>query len=343
MNPSPEARVRQAAARLFPTGRALVPLGCGGNSRVFRLLSADGPVVLKAYARPTMDGRSRLDVEFSSLRLLEELGLTGVPRALAADPETQVGAYSLLDGVCPDPSQAGEKDIDAMVAFLARLQALRDRPPCRALPEAAEARFSLAAVVETIHSRLSRLREATGGEEPMALREFLDAAFVPGLDRVVGCARRLLGPAGFAASLPQGQRVLSPSDFGLHNALRTSDGGLVFVDFEYFGWDDPAKTLADVCLHPAMGLPPGLRRRFVEGFREQVGLEAPDALRFRAALPVFALKWCLIFLNVFLPGFGPDETAARADLRRARLDAARTMLARALTASTSPCPELEDA
>ena len=37
-------------------------------------------------------------------------------------------------------------------------------------------------------------------------------------------------------------RTLSPSDFGFHNALRTPAGTMVFLDFEYFGWDDPAKT-----------------------------------------------------------------------------------------------------
>ena len=41
------------------------------------------------------------------------------------------------------------------------------------------------------------------------------------------------------------QRALSPSDFGLHNALRGQDGQLRFVDFEYFGWDDPVKLVSD--------------------------------------------------------------------------------------------------
>ena len=51
-------------------------------------------------------------------------------------------------------------------------------------------------------------------------------------------------------SFPQRLRVLSPSDFGFHNALRRPDGTIVFVDFEYFGWDDPAKMMADAMLHP---------------------------------------------------------------------------------------------
>ena len=45
-----------------------------------------------------------------------------------------------------------------------------------------------------------------------------------------------------SAALPKETRCLSPSDFGFHNALLEATGKLRFVDFEYAGWDDPAKT-----------------------------------------------------------------------------------------------------
>src|SRR6266480_4587472 len=65
-----------------------------------------------------------------------------------------------------------------------------------------------------------------------------------------------------AAALPQASRILSPSDFGFHNAIRRPDGTLAFVDFEYFGWDDPAKTIVDFLLHPGMSVADTLKRRF---------------------------------------------------------------------------------
>jgi len=334
-------RVLRAARRLFPGAGEPSLLGCGGNSRVYRLDAETGPVVLKAYERPTMDGRSRLDVEFAALRLLEALGVPEAPRALDADPEHQVGVYSLVEGVCPDPALATEADSDALAAFLARLVRLCPSPLCRDFPKASEAHFSLAAVARSVRGRLERLGHPGGVEETQALDDFLRGAFLPGLARVETASRAILGPQAFDALLPGERRMLSPSDFGLHNALRAPDGGLAFVDFEYFGWDDPAKALSDVCLHPAMRLPPALRARFVEAFREQAGQDAADALRLRAALPLFALKWCMIFLNVFLPGFGPGDPVALAALRRERLHAARAMLDRALRAAESPRPELE--
>jgi hypothetical protein len=49
-------------------------------------------------------------------------------------------------------------------------------------------------------------------------------------------------------------RSLCPPDFGFHNALRRASGELVFIDFDYFGWDDSVKVTCDFLLHPGMRL-----------------------------------------------------------------------------------------
>lgn len=355
MNAPAEERVRLAASRLFPGAAPVVPMGGGANSRVFRLESASGPVVLKAYVRPTMDGASRLEVEFSALRLLEGFGIENVPKAMAADTELQVAAYGLIAGEPPDPFGAGEADVDELAGFILRLLDFRGRPECREVPPAAEARYSLAGVARNIRARLERLEEAVraecGAEDdaeqyleglPM-LREFLDHEFSPALSMVAENARLALGEAAFKAELPVYRRILSPSDFGLHNSLRMPGGRLAFVDFEYFGFDDPAKTVSDVCLHPAMNLSAPLRLRFAHAVLGRLEKDYGAWERFRAAMPLFGLKWCLILLNVFLPGHRPRAAGEAAALCRARLVKSRAMFARAMKASASPRPEMEDA
>ena len=96
-------------------------------------------------------------------------------------------------------------------------------------------------------------------------------------------------------------RTLSPSDFGFHNALETQSGEIFFLDFEYFGWDDPAKTVCDFLLHPGMALSPSLKLQFATSLVR--GLPWSQGLRERVAAyyPLFGLKWCLILLNEFLP------------------------------------------
>lgn len=156
------------------------------------------------------------------------------------------------------------------------------------------------------------------------------------LARVEAWGRRRYARAGcdFEKAIARSNRTLSPSDFGFHNAVRRG-GALVFLDFEYLGWDDPAKMIADFVLHPAMSLPRPSGVRFE---REMMALFAGDqrlALRLEVLYPLTALKWCLLILNEFLPGAWARRRFARAELppRDAvlarQLAKARRMLARA--------------
>lgn len=48
--------------------------------------------------------------------------------------------------------------------------------------------------------------------------------------------------------------IISPSDFGFHNVI-TSKGTNYFIDFEFSGWDDPAKLYCDFILQPKIPIP----------------------------------------------------------------------------------------
>jgi hypothetical protein len=120
--------------------------------------------------------------------------------------------------------------------------------------------------------------------------------------------------------LPRSKQTLSPSDFGTHNALRTSHG-LAFIDFEYFGWDDPVKLVADVLWHPGMALAPAARQKFFAGAADVYKVDSGFLSRFERDAPLYGLRWALIVLGEFLPevwqrrlaaGAGDDAPAARA-------------------------------
>ena len=78
----------------------------------------------------------------------------------------------------------------------------------------------------------------------------MSGEFTPVMEQIVAAACRDSRPETELA--PQ-HRCLSPSDFGFHNALLRGRPGVpgardwVFLDFEYFGWDDPAKTVPIFC------------------------------------------------------------------------------------------------
>jgi hypothetical protein len=233
---------RSEFARLL--GRPITSMewiGGGGNSRIYKL---NGPCAGKVYFQ-----QRRLEVEFAALQFVWGHGVRCVPRPIAADPAAKIAVYEFVEGGKPT---ATERDVDTAAEFLLALKRLAAEPDAITLPPAAEACFTVQAVVENIRSRLARV------EGVPALRQFLEETFRPLLEE-------LAAKLPSEAELPADQRTLSPSDFGFHNALRRPDGQLVFLDFEYFGWDDPAKMVADFLLHPGMGLAEPLKRRFAAG------------------------------------------------------------------------------
>ena len=101
--------------------------------------------------------------------------------------------------------------------------------------------------------------------------------------------------------LPHAKQILSPSDFGFHNALLRDNGEICFIDFEYAGWDDPAKMIGDFFSQPAI---PVSLKHFDTFISEALGYSKNRhvlAERARLLFPLFQIKWCCIFLNDFLP------------------------------------------
>ena len=93
-------------------------------------------------------------------------------------------------------------------------------------------------------------------------------------------------------------RILSPSDFGLHNVLLVSKK-IKFLDFEYFGWDDPAKLICDFILHPSMSLNIDQKKYWIKSlvnfFQKDINL----IHRIKHSYFLYGIIWCLIILNIY--------------------------------------------
>ncbi|MGJ3259903.1 MAG: aminoglycoside phosphotransferase family protein [Rhodospirillales bacterium] len=327
-----EADLDAAAASLLNAPLvAATPAVGGGNNRVYRAETRDGAYAIKFYPRQNTDPRDRLSHEFAALTLMNAHGIGGVPRAYASDAELGCAAYEWIDGNVPGTMT--DTDIDAMSALAMSLAAI-GADAAESIGTASAGCFSGADVTAQFSARLARLRDVA--DDP-ALNAFLDERLAPGFNRMSVRAREIYAGSGvaFDAPLDSVRRTLSPSDFGFHNALRRPDGDLVFLDFEYFGWDDPVKMIADACWHPGSALTESAVTRFETAMLAFFAARDGEALRIRyeALSPLFGMIWCLIVLNEFLPerwarrvlagGAGDIETA-----RRRQLDMARTLFTR---------------
>jgi hypothetical protein len=323
---------------------AVERIGGGRNSRIYKV-TAEGAAAfaLKMYFRHAADTRDRLATEFNSFSFLWQHGFREIPQPILADPARGWAVYEFIEGEKIPPGRAGEADVKAVADLLGRLRELSRKPDSRQLAAASEAFFAVDQVVANVCERRERLMAVADaapsqgrGAPCSALREFLDAELTPLLEQVTAWSRERLASAGESAEreLPWEQRTLSPSDCGFHNALRRRDGSLIFLDFEYFGWDDPAKMISDFLLHPAMELSAELKKQFASAVLRRFADFPALAGRLEGVYPLFGLKWCLILLNEFLSDslqrrqFAAVAAADRAALQMQQLEKARRMLQR---------------
>lgn len=276
----------------------------GANNRVYSAPAGQRKVLLKIYFRSAEDARDRLRGEKFFYDLAESVGTTLVPRALGWDIIHRLGLFSFIDGRKP---QAGDVSADR-VRTAARLVACVNSVPfenhqAKKPPTASEACFSLAEHFALVQSRVDCLhalpvRDAVDEEARTWIRDEL----APSWRRVQDEAVRRAGQEKLVEGelLPLEQRWISPSDFGFHNALLDGENSVKFFDFEYAGWDDPAKLVADFFCQLAVPVPLLFWRDFVEALQEARGWNPVAERRAKILFPIYRIKWCCIALNEFL-------------------------------------------
>ncbi len=280
----------------------LTPLRGGRNSRVFLVECADETrVVVKAYPSCQDDPRERLKTEWDAFAFLKQQGVSWVPVPLACDTSRQMAIYESIRGEPPLSAPLHSSDIQQAVNALGTLFELGQSLPDaqKRFAPASEACFSIESVFENLDTRFAILSGCA--DDSPQLRSFLQAELLPFHQDLRAWCELTAHKTGVPLSerLPQNARTLSPSDFGFHNALRRSGGELVFLDFEYFGWDDPAKTVVDFLLHPAMQLTREQQQDFLT--QSMAAFKGVDQLhnRIKLVFPIFGVKWCCILLNEF--------------------------------------------
>jgi hypothetical protein len=300
----------QRAARLlahagFAGPFVLKAVHGGANSKAFRVDLAGGQALfLKEYFRHPHDPRDRLGAEFAFASFAWDQGLRSVARPYAMDREEGCALYAFLDGRKLAPAEVARDAVGQCLDFFRALNACKGSPLAASLPTASEACFSLEAHWECLRRRLRRLEGIVPDSAPARqARAFVADALVPAACAYFAGAPHAAAELDLDCRRPMdsADRCLSPSDFGFHNALKADDGRLCFLDFEYAGWDDPAKTVCDFFCQPACPTPLEFWREFAGAIARDTSDPASAMGRFTLLLPMYRLKWCCIMLNDFLP------------------------------------------
>ena len=284
--------VRQSGFETF----SLHEIKSGRNSRVYRIDGLDRQAVLKMYHRHPDDPRDRLGTEFAFLELLAGAPLVCAPRPLRRDDRLGLGLYEFLPG--ERVTQIGPSDLDQAVAFIQAINELRDSKAAKKLSLASEACRTIDDHVTLVSKRVFSLRGITVDQESLSLRKFIDNDLLPALNGITDQIYSAYDLSARRQPVSDQHWILSPSDFGFHNVLRAGHT-LFFVDFEYAGWDDPAKLICDFSCQPERPITAEQAEHFSNTMA--TWLNSCDLMvRAENLTPLYRVKWCCILLNEYL-------------------------------------------
>lgn len=275
----------------------------GGNNRVFILGINGERYLFKNYFMSCSDTRDRLKHEWGFLNYAEAMQIACVPRPIVFSEEYKVGIYQYVDGNKISRESLNSNHLRQAVDFIKSLNLPERIQFGQQLDDASEACFNLHNHIDLVEGRVQRLNKIDTHED---FQDKLAILVKEIIERFNGSKARLFAVCkekgiDVREDLEMQERCISPSDFGFHNAL-LCDGKLVFLDFEYAGWDDPAKLIADFFCQPEIPVPIGYFETFADGCLSYTGVGInKHKQRASILLPLYKLKWCCIMLNEFLP------------------------------------------
>jgi hypothetical protein len=254
-----------------------------------------------------------------------------------------MGLFSFVAGRKLRPEEVTEDAVAQALDFILEANQARAAVPPDSIPLASESCFSVAEHLELVDRRVARLQQVgvqtdVDAQAAAFVREELNPAWARIHAEIEAGAGSHLDEV-----LPQSARCLSPSDFGFHNALLAADGRLRFFDFEYAGWDDPAKLACDFFCQPQISVSAAHWDQFAGTLGAALGLGGSLVKRSRRLLPAYQIKWCCIMLNEFVRVDQARRefalgTSTAVDRKREQMKRARQLFERQLSSAKRPSP-----
>lgn len=262
----------------------------GANNQVYKVELNNQPLILKKYFFHKNDERDRLHHEFSFLEYAWSQGVRCIPEPIAKEKKMRYGIYSFINGQPAKISDITSSAVEQAISFFLQLNQRKEEAN---LPFASEACFSNLEYISVMEKKFACFFPFTATD---ALEEeakvFILQKLIPKWEKIKDIFKEsfILNPE---------DRCVSPSDFGFHNALVDDRGMFYFIDFEYAGWDDPAKMICDFFLQPKIPVP----MVYFEEFSGKVAGSTNDCSlclkRTKKLFPLCQIRWCLIMLGIF--------------------------------------------
>lgn len=299
-----EAAISKLNCKAGLSGKfSLKPLQGGRNNKVFCIAYDNGArALLKAYFKHQNDKRNRLKTELSFINFAWNHNVRCVPRPLAADFRSNLGLYEFIDGKKLHSHDIDPKKITHALEFFIKLNKHKNTKEAERLPAASDSCFSIKEHLSHVEKRIEKLKKIKSNSDiNRKAKTFVGNELLKEWKKSLKYVKISIAKNSFDISrkISHMESCISPSDFGFHNALQKSNK-TYFVDFEYAGFDDPAKMVCDFFSQPEVRVPLKYLDFFIKKVADNVSNPKEFEKRVAALLPIYRVKWCCIMLNDFL-------------------------------------------
>lgn len=275
-----------------------------GNNKAAIVYTNKSTYFAKQYFESINDKRNRFQTEISFFEYTKQCAPDYIPQIYAIDKINRIIIFENILGNNLNSDNLNSELILKAASFFSLL----NNPEFKysyggKLKNASEACFSIQDHLNLIEKRIVNL-ESLKKEECDDVELFMTITLIRDLYEKV--KDQIITSTNFHnidlnKELDIIDRVLSPSDFGFHNCIMRSNSNLAFFDFEYSGWDDPAKVTGDFFSQLQVPVSENYFDTFVEKAFVNLNKKNEIINRCKLLLPLYKIKWACIAMNVFIP------------------------------------------
>ena len=264
----------------------------GINSKVYFINNGYKNTCLKIYPLSINDKRDRCTNEFNSFKYLKKFKIKNIPKPLKLNSELQIATYSWING--SKKNKFDDNSLKNLIKFVKKLKFVSKVTNFKSFDFASESSDNISKLILMNNKRISSLKKIK------ISKQFKDLITKIELKNnlITYKIKKAINKGVISKVINKKNLILSPSDISLSNII--SDNKIdYFVDFEYFGWDDPCKLIIDLLWHPKIKADINLLiliyRNLLKVFKNDDEINT----RFYFLFNFYGIRWCLILLNVF--------------------------------------------
>ena len=269
----------------------------GRNNQTWKISNKKGTWVLKIYPAIKKNYNLRLNNEYNFLKILEEKGIREVPKAIDHDKKNNIALYSYLPG--KKVKNIKISYIYQAINFIKKINKYKNIKKFKQFPNASDSCLSINNHILCVQKRIDQLKKlkASSPLKAKTARFFAEKILPEWRKKKIEINK--VYKNNLEKKFSTEELIISPSDFGFNNIIKKSKN-LFFVDFEYAGWDDPAKLICDFICQPDSKIKGDYKKMFIYNLAAISPNKDKVIQRVKNLLPLHQIKWCCVLLNEFI-------------------------------------------